>query len=217
MKISALLVDDHHIFREGLKSLLEQQRDIKVVAEAGQGREAVRLAGELCPDIVVMDVAMPDLNGIEATRQIIIANPQIKVIGLSMHSDHRYVMEMLKSGAAGYVLKESAFEELVQAIRNVRANQIFLSPKIAHMVIKDYVTRLKQGVRTVYSLLSTREREVLQLLAEGKSTKDIALALDISIKTVETHRQQIMDKLDIHNIAELTKYAVKEGLVSLET
>jgi DNA-binding NarL/FixJ family response regulator len=217
MKIKVLLADDHTLVREGLRSLIAREPDMTIIGEASTGRLAVQLVRERHPDIVVMDVAMPDLNGIEATRQILAKHPEVKVIGLSMHSDRRYVMEMLKVGAAGYLLKDCAFEELAISVRTVYANQIYLSPKIANLVLKDYVHWLKKSDASVYSILTTREREVLQLLAEGKTTKQTATALKISIKTVETHRQQVMHKLDVHSVADLTKYAVREGLVSLET
>lgn len=217
MKIKVILVDDHHIVREGLRSLIENQADMNVVGEAENGRVAVQLVNEIHPDVVVMDVGMPELNGIDATRQILTENPTIKVIGLSMHADRRYIMEMLKVGASGYLLKDCAFEELVVAVRTVKSNQIFLSPKIENLILKDYVYRLKKGDHSAYSILTVREREVLQLIAEGKTTKQIADTLKISSKTVETYRQQMMEKLDIFSIADLTKYAIREGLVSLET
>ncbi|MCX7918259.1 MAG: response regulator transcription factor [bacterium] len=217
MKIKVLLADDHTLVRQGLCSLIAREPDMLIVGEAYNGRIAVQLVHERRPNVLVMDVAMPDLNGIEATRQILTKYPEVRIIGLSMHSDRRYVMEMLKVGAAGYLLKDCAFEELITAIRTVNSNQIYLSPPIADIVLKDYIYRLKNNDASVYSILTAREREVLQLLAEGKSTKQIAASLKISIKTVETYRQQIMDKLNIYSIADLTKYAIKEGLVSLDT
>ena len=215
MTIRILLADDHGIVRSGLRSLLERDGGMEVVAEADNGREAVRLARECRPDVVVMDIAMPDLNGVEATRQIIADAPRIKVIALSMHADKRYVMEMLKAGASGYLLKDGAFEELAQAIRAALGNRTYLSPHISEMVIGDYVQHLQKGDGTVFSTLSAREREVLQLLAEGNSTAQIADRLCVSVKTVETYRQHIMDKLNIRSVAELTKYAIREGLTSL--
>jgi two-component system response regulator NreC len=215
MAIRILLADDHKIVRQGLRTLLEQEPDMEVVAEAEDGRIAVRLARELAPQVVIMDVGMPDLNGIEATRQVLADTPGLKVIALSMHSDRRFVVNMLKAGASGYLLKDSAFEELAAAIRVVMLNKTYLSPGVSDIVIKDYV----QGPRedsSVFSVLTPREREVLQLMAEGKSTKQIADRLHVSVKTIETHRQQIMTKLGIHSVAELTKYAVREGLSSLE-
>ena len=217
MPIKILLAEDHRIVREGLRALIEKQKDMEVVAEAKNGRSTVQLARKLVPDIVIMDITMPELNGIEATRQILAKAPGIKVIALSMHSDRRFVLEILSAGASGYLLKDCAFEELAQAIRIVTANQTYLSAKISKIVIKDYVRRLLLNNAPVSSILTAKEREILQLLAEGKATKEIASRLEISIKTVDTHRKSIMNKLDIHSIAELTKYAIRSGLTSLET
>jgi two-component system response regulator NreC len=214
MGIRILLADDHKIVRQGLRTLLEKEPDMAVVAEAENGRASVRLARELSPQVVIMDVGMPDLNGIEATRQLLAESPKIKVIALSMHSDRRFVVNMLKAGASGYLLKDSAFEELANAIRVVMANKTYLSPGVSDIVIKDYVQGPKPD-NSAFSILTAREREVLQLMAEGKSTKQIADRLHVSVKTVETHRQQIMSKLDMHSVAELTKYAIREGLSSL--
>ena len=216
MSTRILLADDHKITRQGLRSLLEKQQDMEVVAEAENGREAVRLAGEMAPDVIIMDVTMPDLNGIEATKQILSLSPDIKIIALSMHSDSTFVTEMLKSGAAGYLLKDCAFEELTRAIRTVIDDKTYLSPSISGVVVEDYLQRLSKADFAAPDILSDREREVLQLMAEGNSTKQIALKLHISVKTVETHRRQIMSKLDIHTVAELTKYAIKKGHTSLE-
>jgi DNA-binding NarL/FixJ family response regulator len=216
MKTSILLADDHQIVRDGLKKLLEKHAaTLAVVGEAEDGRSAIRSARELKPDVVIMDVAMPDLNGIEATRQLIAESPDLKIVALSMHSERRFVTEMLKAGASAYLLKDCAFEELVTAIQTVVKRKIYLSPAIAGEVIENYVRNDPRTDTTVFSLLSDREREVLQLMAEGKTTKDIATHLNVSIKTVETHRTHIMAKLDIHSIAELTKYAIREGLTSL--
>ena len=217
MSIRILLADDHKITRQGLRSLLEKQSDMQVVAEAEDGRTAVRLTQELSPDVVIMDVSMPDLNGMEATRQIVSKSSNVKVIALSMHSDLQFVAVMLRSGAAGYLLKDCAFEELAGAIRTVVANQTYLSPTISGPVVDDYRHRLSKADVSDVDILTDREREVLQLMAEGKSTKQIALKLHISVKTVETHRRQIMNKLNIHTIAELTKYAIRKGLTALET
>jgi len=217
MTIRILLADDHKITREGLHSLIENQPDMQVVAEAEQGRTAVELARKLAPDLVIMDVSMPDLNGIEATLQISQQSPNVKVIALSMHSDSLFVTEMLKSGARGYLLKDCAFEELANAISAVMNGNTYLSPSISGIVIDDYLHRLSKAGSLRADALTAREREVLQLLAEGKSTKQIALKLHISAKTVETHRRQIMEKLDIHSVAELTKYAIRKGFTSLET
>jgi DNA-binding NarL/FixJ family response regulator len=189
---------------------------MEVVEEAQDGITAVRLAEKLHPDIVIMDIGMPDLNGIEAARQIISRVKGIKVIALSMHSDKRFVLEMLKAGASGYLLKDCAFEELIDAIRTVRNGQIYLSNRVAGVVVDEYLHNRPASEVSAYNLLSAREREVLQLLAEGNSTKSIAVSLKVSTKTIETHRQQIMEKLNLHSVAELTKYAVKEGLTSLD-
>jgi DNA-binding NarL/FixJ family response regulator len=217
MSTRILLADDHRIVREGLRALIEKQPNMEVVAEAENGRTAVELVQKLHPDVIIMDVAMPDLNGIEATRQIIAKALSVKIIALSMHSDRRFVVEMLRAGASGYLLKDCAFEELVHAIRAVVVNRIFLSPKINDIVIKDYLRLFPKTEFSVFSILTPRQRQVLQLLSEGKTTRQIASHLQVSVKTVETYRQQIMDKLDIHSIAELTKYAIHEGLTSLET
>jgi DNA-binding NarL/FixJ family response regulator len=230
--MKVLLADDHRIVREGLRSLLETQPDLQVVAEASDGRQAVEMARQLSPDVVVMDVAMPQLNGIEATRQISAEEPAMKVVALSMHSDRRFVSEALKAGASGYVLKDGAFDELISAIRAVVADRVYLSPRVAGMVVEDYVRRLPSrgngGTqqqpgqddsdntrRSVFDALTPREREVLQLMAEGFATKEVAHRLHVSVKTVETHRRQIMEKLDLHSVAELTKYAIREGLTAL--
>jgi DNA-binding NarL/FixJ family response regulator len=202
--------------REGLRGLFEKYPNMEVVAEAEDGQMALKLLEETDVDIVVMDVAMPNLNGIETTRQIVAKAPRVKVIALSMYSDRRFIMRMLAAGASGYLLKDCAFEELAQAIRAVVANQIYLSPTVASVVVKNYVHKLGKAGDLVTSNLTTREREVLQLLAEGRSVKDIASNLSLSVKTIETYRQQIMNKLEIHSIAELTKFAIREGFTSLE-
>ena len=217
MGIRVLLVDDHKIVREGIRSLLEKQSDIEVIAEAGDGRTALRKAQEMSPDIVIMDVAMPEQNGIETTRQIIAKNPNIKVIVLSMYSNKRFIEEMLSAGASGYLLKECVFEELVHAIQNVASGGSYLSSEAVDLVVKGYFHQLDKSKLSAFSVLTTREREVLQFLTEGKTTKDIAGILCLSIKTIETHRQKLMAKLDIHNLAGLIKYALREGLSSLET
>jgi DNA-binding NarL/FixJ family response regulator len=217
MNIRVLLVDDHAIIREGLRSLLEKQPEMEVVADTDDGRKAFDLVRELLPDIIIMDITMPGLNGIEATRRIIDEFPAVKVIALSIHSKRRYVADMLSAGAAGYILKECLFDELVQAIKAVAAGGRYLSPRIADVVVSDYVKRLSATADLPFEALKTREREVLQLVAEGKSTKQIALYLHLSSKTIEANRRQIMEKLNIHSVAELTKYAVREGLTTLET
>ena len=216
MTIRVLIADDHTIMRAGLRSLLEKEDQIEVVAEAENGRRAVQLAVEHKPDVVVMDVSMPDLNGIEATSQVLASLPEAKVIALSMHTDKRFVMGMLRAGASGYLLKDCASQELASAIVSVASNKKYLSPDIAGVVIEDSLYGGLQEEGTVSSMISAREREVLQLIAEGWSTKQIAAHLYVSVKTIETHRRQIMKKLDLHNIADLTKYAIREGLTSVE-
>jgi DNA-binding NarL/FixJ family response regulator len=215
MKIKVLLADDHVMMRGGLRMLLEQNAEIAVVGEAEDGREAVRLAKKLSPDVVVMDIAMPDMNGIEATRQIIAEHPGVKIIALSMHSDRRFVSEMLKAGAMAFLLKQCAVDELITAIQTVLKNQTYISPCISSVVVDQFVRNTSKSKPDVFSRLTDREREVLQLVAEGKTSKEIASQLNLSIKTVEAHRLNIMEKLNIHTVAELTKYAIREGLSSL--
>ena len=213
MPIAVVVVDDHKIFREGLRVLIDRHRDMEVVAEAEDGRTAVRLAEELAPDVVVMDVSMPELNGFDATRQIVERAPGVKVLGLSMHSDEPFVGEMLSSGASGYLLKDCAFEELALAIETVMAGRIYLSADIADRVIDDYVRQYSR--RESANHLTGREREVTQLLAEGKSVKEIGDTLSVSAKTVETHKNRVMKKLEIASIAELTKWAIRAGITTL--
>jgi len=215
VKTKIIIADDHKIMREGLKALIEKQPDMEVAAEAQDGLAVTKLARKLIPQVIIMDIGMPEMNGIDATRQIISENKEIKIIALSMHSDRRFVLEMLKAGASGYLLKDSAFEELVNAVHTVMTGQSYLSPRITDIVVKEYLYNQSKSESTVFNVLTVREREVLQLLAEGKSTKQIASTLNLSVKTVETHRQQIMDKLEIRTVAELTKYAIREGLTSL--
>ncbi len=217
MTIRILLADDHKITRDGLRSLLEQQSSMQVVGEAENGRQAIRMAMELKPDVVVMDISMPELNGIEATRQIRADLPDTKVIALSMYADRRYVTGMMKAGVSGYLIKNCAFDELVSAITAVVGNQSYLSPRIADTVMKDYAHILEQGDASIDTILTPREREVLQLIAEGLPTRQIADRMHVSIKTVETHRQQVMRKLNAKSVAELTKIALREGLTSLDT
>ncbi len=215
MSIKILLADDHAIMRQGLHSLIEKQPDMEVVGEAEDGRTALELVRELLPDVVIMDITMPNLNGVEATRNITSEFPQVKVIALSIHSNSRLVADMLKAGAKGYILKECLFDELVQAIQAVIAGDGYLSSRITGIVVDGYVNRMATVADSPLLTLTSRERQVLQFVAEGKSTKQIALELHVSTKTVEANRRQIMQKLDIHSVAELTKYAVREGLTPL--
>ena len=194
--------------------MLEKEHGIVVLGEAKDGRMIERLARELAPDVIIMDVAMPDLNGIEATRQIVAELPGVKIIALSMHDDRRFVLNMLKAGAAGYMLKDSAFTDLIKGIRVVMSGKTYLSQELTDIVVKDYVSSSQPEESSAFQMLSPREREVLQLIAEGKTSAKISESLHISVKTVETHRQKIMDKLKTRSVAELTKYAIREGLTS---
>jgi DNA-binding NarL/FixJ family response regulator len=216
MRIRIVLADDHAIVRHGLSRALQQEDDMEVVGQAEDGRTTVELARKLTPDVVVMDISMPDLNGIEATREIRRQTPHVKVIALSMHSAKRYVTEMFKAGAVGYLLKDCDFDELARAIRTVADGKTYVSPSISGVVVEDMVHGEEKPESNAFSILTQREREVLQLLAEGKTTKQIALRLHISPKTVEAHRLRVMNKLDIDNVAQLTKYAIQEGLTSPE-
>lgn len=220
MSIRLVLVDDHQIVREGLRSLLAKEMDIQVVGEADDGRDALRLCAELMPDVVVMDVSMQGLNGIDATRELTSESDRPRVIALSMHSDRRYVSDMLAAGASGYLMKDSAYDELASAVRAVHDGRTYLSKNIAEVVVEDYFARVSGGTQSPSpgggKSLSSREREVLQLVAEGHSTKEVAAMLHLSVKTVETHRRQIMDKLRIYNVAGLVKYAIREGIVALD-
>jgi DNA-binding NarL/FixJ family response regulator len=216
MSIKILLVDDHKMFRDGLRNLISREMGLEPIGEAKDGDEAIVMALKYSPDVMVMDLSMPGLNGLEATRKILEIRPQTKIIVLSMHSDRRFVVETLKVGAKGYVLKDSDFTELVQAIHAVVNDRIYLSQKISDLVIKDFVKSAKIEESSAYTTLSAREREVLQQLAEGKGTKVIADHLNVSIKTIETYRKNLMDKLDLHSIAALTKYAIREGITPLE-
>lgn len=212
-----IIADDHKIIRDGLKSLISQHSDLQVVAEAGDGRRAVELVRELRPDVVIMDVNMPELNGIDATRQIVAEFPDTRVIALSMHSDRRFVNAMLKAGASGYLLKDCAFEEIIRAVKAVLNGQMYLSATITSQVVDDLITKKTDEGESMLVVLSDREREVLQLLAEGNSTKEIASTMNISVKTIESHRKNIMDKLDLRSVAALTKFAIREGLTSLDS
>jgi two-component system response regulator NreC len=218
MNIKILLADDHRILREGLRTLLGQQTDMTVVGEASDGKQAVDLAIKLQPDVVIMDVVMPELDGVEATRRIRIEVPSAKIVALSMHSDRRYVSEMLRAGAVGYLVKDSAFDELNQAIRTVITGRPFLSSVITGSLVEDFVRQTTAEERRSNSplhMLTAREQEVLRNLADGKRVKEVAQILEISVKTVESHRQKIMDKLEIHSTIELTRYAIREGLASI--
>lgn len=216
MSIRILLVDDHSITREGLCALLEKNRNITVLQQAENGRAAIRLARNLRPDVIVMDINMPDLNGVDATRQILAELPDVKIIALSMYSDRSYVKGMLQAGASGYLLKNCAFEELTRAIETVHRNQTYLSPRISDIVRQEFVQMMNADPPSASAVLTDREREVLQLIAEGYRTKEIAERIHISIKTVEARRRQIMEKLGIDSVAGLTKFAIREGITSIE-
>jgi DNA-binding NarL/FixJ family response regulator len=216
MALRILIVDDHDVVRAGLRSILERQTDIEVVGEAPDGRQGLELVRKLGPNVVLMDLSMPELNGLEATRQVKAQDANTKVIVLSMHADRHYVSEVLKAGASGYLLKNAAARELVDAVRAAAAGRVYLSPQIAEVVVEDYRRLIPESQSNAFRDLSSREREVLQLLAEGKQTKEIAAALHLSPKTVESHRGQIMAKLNLHSVAELTKFAIREGLTPLE-
>jgi two-component system response regulator NreC len=214
-KLRILLADDHVVMRTGLRALLERQPDLEVVGESENGRETVELAASLRPDVVVMDIGMPMLNGIEATKTIVTQSPTTAVVILSMHADESYVMRALRAGARGYLLKDSGAADLISAIHAVSQNKSFLSPKVVRILAEDYVRVLKQkGAVDTYDLLTGREREILQLLAEGKANKEVATDLNISPYTVETHHSHILQKLNLHNCAELVLYAVRKGLIT---
>ena len=214
-KLRILLADDHIVMRSGLRALLDRQPNLEVVGESENGRETIALAASLKPDVVVMDVGMPILNGIEATQTIVTQCPTIAVVILSMHADESYVMRALKAGARGYLLKDSAAADLIGAIQAISQGKSFFSPKVSRILAEDYVRVLKQkGAVDTYDLLTSREREILQLLAEGKANKEVATSLNISPYTVETHRSHILQKLNLHNSAELVLYAVRKGIIS---
>ncbi len=211
-----LIADDHGIVREGLRSLIEKEPDMEVIGEAKDGLETVESARKLKPDVIVMDVSMPNLNGIEATRLILSENPKIKVIVLSIHVERRIVKEILSAGAAGYVLKTYLFEELSRALRSVLVNGYYLSPKVTNIVVGEYLDDSASVQAGDKVNLTNREREVLQLIAEGRTSKQIALMLHVSPKTIETHRRKLLEKIEASGVAELTKYAVREGITSIE-
>lgn len=214
-QIRIVLADDHTVIRSGLKLLLERQPDLVVVGEAENGRQALELAARLSPAVMVLDIAMPLLNGIEATRQIAAAHPAISVVILSMHSDEGYVMRALNAGAKAYLLKDSAEADLIRAVRAVQDGKSFFSPAVSRMLLEDYVRQMKQkGAEDSYELLTNREREVLQLIAEGKANKEISALLNLSLHTVETHRTHILQKLNLHSVPELILYAVRKGMIS---
>lgn len=213
MKIGIVLADDHAMFLSGLRALLEKQRGLEVMAEVRDGREAVKVAREKKPDLVIMDVSMPGMNGLEATRQITAELPRVRILCLSMHASEQFVGDAFEGGASGYLLKGSPFDEMLTAIRAVMANQTYLSPAVAGPILEDYRT-LRSGHTSSLSRLTGREREVLQLVAEGHSTKDIAGRLHLSIKTIDTHRRHLMEKLSIDSVAGLTKYAIRYGLTA---
>ncbi|MDD5064257.1 MAG: response regulator transcription factor [Phycisphaerae bacterium] len=216
MSIKILLVDDHAIVRQGLHSLLEKEPDIKVVGGAEDGRKALELTRELLPDVVVMDITMPNLNGVEAARLITQEFPKVKVIALSMHSDKTFVVSMLKAGASGYVLKECLSDELVEAIRAVAGDGWYISRRITGVVMGDYVNRLLETTKSPLETLTDRELQVLQPVVEGKSTKQIALELHVSTKAIEAARRKIMEKLDVHSVPELVVKSIQWGLISLQ-
>lgn len=214
-KTKILLADDHVVVRKGLRFVMDREPDMEVVGEAGDGKEAVDLTGELRANVVVMDVAMPRLGGIDATAQITKKHPEVGVIILSMYSDEEYIVRALSAGAKGYLLKDSVESELVSAVRSVAVGRPFFSPAIAQMLLDDYLRQLQQrGLTDSYELLSDREKEVIRLLAEGKSNKDVAAILEISPYTVDTHRTRIMQKLNLHNTAEIVLYAVRKKIIS---
>jgi DNA-binding NarL/FixJ family response regulator len=214
-RVRVVLVDDHTVIRAGLRALLERHPDIEVVGEASDGREAISIAESLKPEILIMDVAMSGMNGIEATRQIVAKNLGVSVVILSMHSDESYVLRALKAGARGYLLKDSAEADLINAIRSMREGKSYFSPAVSRILLEDYVRTLRhRGEEDSYELLTAREREVLQLIAEGRSNKDVAAVLNLSLYTVETHRTHIMQKLNLHTVPELILYAVRKGIVS---
>lgn len=211
MKIKILLVDDHQILRDGIRNVIEKNTTMEVIAEAKDGREAIKLCKKLKPNVVIMDIAMEGLNGVEATKRIVAENPEIKIIALSMHSNKRFVLGMFKAGAYGYLLKDCDSEELIKAIKTVSINQKYIAQNISNVILSEFISGQLEE-----ESLTTREKEILQLIAEGKSSKDIGDILFLSSKTVDAHRKNIMDKLELYSLPELTKYAIKTGLISLD-
>lgn len=214
--IRVLIADDHKLFREGLKSLLDREEGIEVVGETGDGRTSVQRARDLSPDVIIMDIGMPDLNGIEATRRVLEVVPEVKVVALSMHTGSRMVTEMLRAGAVGYISKLGAFEEVIRAVYAVSKGERYLSPSVTGVIVDEIVKKESSKGDSVFTVLSPREREVLQMVAEGCHTKEIAATLSISTRTVEVHRRNVMDKLGLDTVADLTRYAIREGLVQLD-
>jgi len=213
--IRVIIADDHGVVRKGVRFLLQQENDIEIVGEAEDGRDAVRLAKDTTPDVLIMDIAMPQLNGIEAAAQITRISPTTNIVMLSMYSDEEFLIRALNAGAKGYLLKDQAEIDLVRAVRTVAQGKTFFSPDIAHMLLEDYMRRLQQeGIQDSYGLLTEREREILQVLAEGKSNKEAAQALNVSVHTVETHRTNFMQKLGLHNAAEIVLYAMRKKIIS---
>ncbi len=215
-KIKVLVADDHTILRQGIKSLLANEEEIEVIGEAKNGREALTIIEETLPDVILMDIAMPGLNGLEATRRIKKKFPRMKVLVLTMYTNEEYIFQILNAGANGYLVKETAFQDLISAIKAVYKNEAFMSPSISKKVINSYIKRAQNDEQEICEILTTREREILQLIAEGNSSKKIAELLFISPKTVETHRTHIMDKLNIHNRTGLVKYAIRKGIVDVD-
>jgi DNA-binding NarL/FixJ family response regulator len=213
--ITLVLADDHLLFRAGLRSMLQQQSELEIIGEAIDGHAAIQQVEEFSPDILLLDISMPGLNGLEALRKLQELQSPTRVIILSMHSDRHYVTEAIKAGARGYLLKDSTLEELVIGVRTVMRGEVYLSSRIAGVLVSDYVT-LSAAMNGPSDLLTSREREVLQLIAEGNSTKDVASRLHVSVKTIETHRKRIMDKLSLHSVAELTRYAIREKIIEPE-
>jgi len=213
--VRIVLADDHTVMRNGLRLLLERQPHLQVVGEAADGRQAVALSESANPDVVIMDIGMPNLNGIEATRQIVNRNPRTAIAILSMHSDESYVMRALKAGARAYLLKDSAESDLLAAVRALTEGKSFFSPAISKILVEDYIRQLEsRGAEDTYELLTTREREILQLLAEGRTNKEVANLLNLSLYTVETHRTHILQKLNLHSVPELILYAVRKGIIA---